>query len=121
MGRFVLATNDLALSPDTMLKYYKEQGTVERGFRFLKDKSFRVSEIYLKKKSRIQALAMIMVQCLFIYSISGGIPVETGTTKRERHRDQSDKETDQTADSEVDLFPVQEGKGIFQWLLMETG
>lgn len=69
VGRFVLATNDLALSPDTMLKYYKEQGTVERGFRFLKDKSFRVSEIYLKKKSRIQALAMIMVLCLFIYSM----------------------------------------------------
>ena len=65
----MLATNDLALSPDTMLEYYKGQETVERGFRFLKDKSFRVSEVYLKKKSRIQALAMIMVLCLFIYSM----------------------------------------------------
>ncbi|MFA5003103.1 MAG: IS1634 family transposase [Methanolinea sp.] len=69
LGRFVLATNDLELSPDTLLEYYKEQGTVERGFRFLKDKSFRVSEVYLKKNSRIQALAMIMVLCLFIYSM----------------------------------------------------
>jgi transposase len=42
---------------------------VERGFRFLKDKSFRVAEIFLKKNSRIQALAMIMVLCLFIYSM----------------------------------------------------
>jgi transposase len=69
LGRFVLATNDLELSPDTLLEYYKEQCTVERGFRFLKDKSFRVSEVYLKKNSRIQALAMIMVLCLFIYSM----------------------------------------------------
>ena len=69
LGRFVLATNDRALSPDTLLEYYKGQGTIERGFRFLKDKSFRVAEIFLKKNSRIQALAMIMVLCLFIYSM----------------------------------------------------
>jgi transposase len=69
LGRFVLATNDLELLPDMILEYYKNQGTVERGFRFLKDKSFRVAEIFLKKNSRIQALAMIMVLCLFIYSM----------------------------------------------------
>ncbi len=69
LGRFVLATNDLDLSPDTLLEYYKGQGAVERGFRFLKDKSFRAAEIFLKKNSRIQALAMIMVLCLFIYSM----------------------------------------------------
>jgi len=43
---------------------------VERGFRFLKDPSFRVAEIYLKKPARIQALAMIMVFCLFIYAMT---------------------------------------------------
>lgn len=69
LGRFVLATNDLDFPPDALLQYYKGQGSVERGFRFLKDKSFRVSEVYLKKTSRIQALAMIMVLCLFIYSL----------------------------------------------------
>ena len=53
LGRFVLATNDRELSPDDLLKNYKEQGTVERGFRFLKDPSFRVAEIYLKKPSPI--------------------------------------------------------------------
>jgi len=70
LGRFILATNDLELTPDQLLKYYKEQGTVERGFRFLKDKSFRVSEVYLKKESRIEALAMVMVLCLLLYSIA---------------------------------------------------
>jgi len=68
LGRFILATNDLELTPDQLLKYYKEHGTVERGFRFLKDKSFRVSEVYLKKQSRIEALAMVMVLCLLLYS-----------------------------------------------------
>ena len=53
LGRFVLATNDRDLSPDELLANYKEQGTVERGFRFLKDPSFWVVEIYLKKPSRI--------------------------------------------------------------------
>jgi transposase len=68
LGRFVLASNDLDLDPETMLSYYKGQQTVERGFRFLKDKSFRVSEVFLKKEERIEALSMIMVLCLLIYS-----------------------------------------------------
>jgi len=70
LGKFVLATNNTSLTADEILSYYKSQSTVERGFRFLKDKSFHVSEVYLKKESRIEALAMIMVLCLFIYSIA---------------------------------------------------
>jgi transposase len=52
------------------LKYYKGQQSVERGFRFLKDKSFRVVEEFLKKESRIEALSMIMVLC-FVYAAAG--------------------------------------------------
>ena len=70
LGRFVLATNDLDLTVDEILSYYKNQGNVERGFMFLKDKSFHISEVYLKKESRIEALSMIMVLCLFLYSIA---------------------------------------------------
>jgi len=70
LGRFILATNDLSLDPNTILSYYKGQQTVERGFRFLKDKSFRVAEVYLKKPQRIEALAMIMVLTLMIYSVA---------------------------------------------------
>ena len=70
LGRFILATNDLNLDPNTILSYYKGQQAVERGFRFLKDKSFRVAEVYLKKPQRIEALAMIMVLTLMIYSIA---------------------------------------------------
>jgi transposase len=70
LGRFVLATNDPELDPNTILKYYKGQQSVERGFRFLKDKSFRVAEVFLKKESRIEALSMIMVLCLFVYAVA---------------------------------------------------
>ena len=70
LGRFVLATSDRDLSSDELLANYKEQGAVERGFRFLEDPSFRVAEVYLKKPSRIHALAMIMVLCLFIYAMT---------------------------------------------------
>jgi transposase len=70
MGLFILASNDISLSPEEMLKYYKGQDRVEKGFRFLKSDTFSVSKVYLKKKSRIEALTMIMVLCLMIYSIA---------------------------------------------------
>ncbi len=70
LGRFVLVSNDTRLDPEIMLNYYKGQQTVERGFRFLKDKCFHVSEIYLKKEERIEALCMIMVLSLLIYSFA---------------------------------------------------
>lgn len=69
MGRFILASNDTTIDPEVMLTYYKEQSTVERGFRFIKDKSFHASEVYLENESRIAALVMIMVLCLLVYSI----------------------------------------------------
>ena len=70
LGRFILASNDLSLDPETMLEYYKNQAAVERGFRFLKDKSFRISEVYLKKPERIEALSMVMVLTLLVYSVA---------------------------------------------------
>ena len=70
LGRFVLASNDVNLDPETMLNYYKGQQAVEHGFRFLKDKCFHVSEIYLKKEERIESLCMIMVLSLLIYSFA---------------------------------------------------
>ena len=68
LGRFILASNNNEIDQNTMLSYYKGQQAVERGFRFLKDKQFRVSKVYLKKEERIEALAMIMVLTLLIYS-----------------------------------------------------
>jgi len=69
LGRFVLATNDLCLSPEELLTQYKNQGVVESGFRFLKDASFAISDVFLKKIGRIEALGMMMVMMLAVYSI----------------------------------------------------
>ena len=70
MGLFIIASNNISLSPEDMLEYYKGQDKVEKGFRFLKSNTFSVSKVYLKKKTRIEALVMIMVLCLMIYSIA---------------------------------------------------
>jgi transposase len=73
LGRFVLATNIVdtsELSNEEMLLEYKEQTHVERGFRFIKNDSLGLDEIYLKSPSRIEALMCIMVLCLFVYNFA---------------------------------------------------
>ena len=69
---FVLATNidKEALSPVGLLKHYKAQSEVEKGFRFLKDPLFFVSSLFIKKPSRIDALLMVMTLSLLVYSIA---------------------------------------------------
>lgn len=70
-GFFILATNDLnneGFPPDAVLKTYKSQQSVERGFRFLKSPDFLVSSFFLKKPERIEALLMVMTLCLLVYS-----------------------------------------------------
>ena len=72
-GRFVLATNqgDRELLPDAaMLSEYKGQSKTESGFKFIKDDTFEVSSIFLKKPERIAALMMVMTLCLMIYGVS---------------------------------------------------
>jgi transposase len=72
-GRFILATNELNLdnySDEQMLREYKEQQHVERGFRFLKDPWFMVDSIFLKSARRIEALMMVMTLCLLVYNIA---------------------------------------------------
>ncbi|MEO1383977.1 MAG: IS1634 family transposase, partial [Bacteroidota bacterium] len=70
MGRFILATNDLDRErlPDAhLLCEYKQQSGVERGFRFIKDTTFQVDSVYLKRNDRISALQMVMTLCLMVY------------------------------------------------------
>jgi len=67
-GYFILATNRLEMSPEMLLREYKSQQRVERGFRFLKSPEFLASAIFLKKPERIEALLMIMTLCLMVYA-----------------------------------------------------
>ena len=70
-GRFILSTNniDYKLSASELLSEYKDQSKTERGFRFLKDDSFLISDVYLKKPERIQALLLIMCLSLMVYNV----------------------------------------------------
>jgi hypothetical protein len=56
-----------ALSDEELVGSYKQQGSVERGFRFLKDPLFLASSVFVKKPERIVALGFIMVLCLLVY------------------------------------------------------
>lgn len=70
-GFFVLATNDMdkkSFPILDVLRTYKAQQSVERGFRFLKSPDFLVSSLFLKKPERIEALLMVMTLCLLIYA-----------------------------------------------------
>lgn len=70
---FIIATNILdeqSLSHERVFLTYKEQGGVERGFRFLKDPLFLASSVFVKKPERVITLSFIMVLCLLIYRLA---------------------------------------------------
>jgi transposase len=70
---FIVANNVLdesILSDQELVTTYKEQGSVERGFRFLKDPLFLASSVFVKKPERIVALGLIMVLCLLVYRLA---------------------------------------------------
>jgi len=70
-GVFILATNELdedKLSDCDILKNYKGQSKIERGFRFMKDPQFIASSLFVKKPSRIDALLFIMTLSLSVYA-----------------------------------------------------
>ncbi len=67
---FIVGTNILEasqLADEELIGTYKQQGSVERGFRFLKDPLFLASSVFVKKPERVVALGFIMVLCLLIY------------------------------------------------------
>jgi transposase len=70
---FLVATNVLdpaQLSTHELIRIYKEQHSVERGFSFLKDPLFLASSVFVKKPERIVALSLVMVLCLLVYRLA---------------------------------------------------
>lgn len=57
-------------SKEVVLAYKGQNGSVERGFRFLKDPLFFTSSLFLKKQERIEGLLMVMTLALLVYSIA---------------------------------------------------
>lgn len=69
---FVLATNiSLAkLAPSDVLKEYKKLDYTEKGFAFLKTPEFFTDAFYIKSVDRIQAMLVVMVLALLIYTVA---------------------------------------------------
>jgi transposase len=68
-GRYLLVTNDPTLSPVEMLQIYKDKDRVEKRFRVTKQ-DLRVRPIYLHKDERIEAMLMVNMIALLVYSLA---------------------------------------------------
>jgi transposase len=72
-GRFILASNELKeenLPYLSFLSEYKNQNQIEKSFAFIKNKSFQLASIFLKKPSRITALMAVMSFSLMVYGFA---------------------------------------------------
>jgi transposase len=71
-ANFIVATNVPASrkSGEEVLRLYKAQSGVERGFAFLKDPLFLASSVFVKKVERVMATGFVMVLCLLVYRLA---------------------------------------------------
>jgi transposase len=70
---YIVGTNVLdpeILSEEELVATYKGQGSVEKGFRFLKDPLFLASSVFVKRPERLVALGFVMVVCLLVYRLA---------------------------------------------------
>ena len=73
LGRFILGTNILdnkQISNEEILQQYKEQTHVEAGFKFIKNDTFELDNVFLKSQRRIGAMMMLMTLCLMVYNFA---------------------------------------------------
>lgn len=96
IGYFILATNELdeiEIPAEKLLEHYKNQSSVERSFRFLKDPNIVASSLFVQKPERMTAILMVMTLCLLVYS---ALEYATRTLLKEKEL----------------TFPNQQGKAI---------
>jgi transposase len=81
-GRYLLSTNDLSLTPRAMMDMYRAKDGVEKCFRV--EKQFlKVRPIYVHSDERIQAMLLINMLALLVYSLlerelrQKGLPLTT--------------------------------------------
>ena len=81
-ARYLLVTNDWSLSPQRMLALYRQKDGVEKRFKVSKSE-LKVSPIYLHKDKRIEAMLLINMLALLVYSLlerqvrQGGLQMTT--------------------------------------------
>lgn len=73
-GKFVLATNKLdseELSAEDVVKAYRSRNKgVEGCFKFLKNKTLNLNQIFLQKESRIEAMMIVMTFILLVNNLA---------------------------------------------------
>jgi transposase len=67
-GRYLLVTNDASLSSQRMLALYRQKDGVEKRFTVAKS-DLQVSPLYLHKDERIEAMLLINMLALLVYSL----------------------------------------------------
>jgi len=92
-GRFILASNDLNMAPFQMLTNYKGQAKVEKGFRFMKDKQFLASTMFVKKPQRVEAVCFLLTLSLLVYTSLEHILRNELARKQQDVPDQKNKPT----------------------------
>ncbi len=120
LGMYVIATNALSAeqhpSEELVVLYRSQGGSVERGFRFLKDPLFFAHAVYLKKPERVMALMMVMTLALLIYSLAEKGLRDALIEKNETLPDQKGKPTQRITMRRV--FQIFEGIDV---LAIEVG
>jgi len=104
---FIVATNILdaqRLSHEQVISTYKEQGGVERGFRFLKDPFFLASSVFVKKPERVIALPL-RDGALLVGVSAGRAPAASPISGNGPNHCQSGQQTDQPPHDALD-FPM---------------
>lgn len=131
LGMYVLGSNELdtvKASSSSLLSLYRSQGgSVERGFRFLKDPMFFAGGVYLKKPERVMALLMVMTLGLLIYSLAEKHLRTALLEKNETLPDQKGKPTQRLTMRRVfqlfegiDVLSIQLGENLQQQILNFT-
>jgi transposase len=95
-GRFILGTNQMnkeKIADKEILSEYKEQSKVEGGFKLLKDASFQIASVFLKKPERIAGLMMVMTLCLMVYALAQYKLRQALEAKRDTVETQTKKQT----------------------------
>jgi len=67
-GRYLLVTNDPTLTPTRMLERYRAKDGQEKGFEVAKQ-DLRVRPLYVHSDERIEALVLISLMALLVYTV----------------------------------------------------
>ena len=68
LSAFVLISNDPRRTALELLREYKEQMSVEQGFRFIKEPR-HIGPVFLKRPDRIEAFAYVQAIALLVYTL----------------------------------------------------